>query len=52
LLRLFPIVFDLERANQLSLLPDKDLVDLCPLIESYQVTKSLIYYLFSLLPLA
>ncbi|TRT70431.1 MAG: hypothetical protein EWV68_06695, partial [Microcystis sp. M_QC_C_20170808_M9Col] len=39
-LRLFPIVFDLERANQLSLLPDKDLVDLCPLIESYQVTKS------------
>jgi hypothetical protein len=40
LLRLFPIVFDLERANQLSLLPDKDLVDLCPLIESYQVTKS------------
>ncbi|WP_287170683.1 MULTISPECIES: hypothetical protein [unclassified Microcystis] len=37
---MFPIVFDLERANQLSLLPDKDLVDLCPLIESYQVTKS------------
>jgi len=24
------IVFDLERANQLNLLPDKDLVDLCP----------------------
>ncbi|CCH93571.1 conserved hypothetical protein [Microcystis aeruginosa PCC 9432] len=24
------IVFDLERTNQLSLLPDKDLVDLCP----------------------
>ncbi|GCA77521.1 hypothetical protein MiTe_04376 [Microcystis aeruginosa NIES-2520] len=40
LLRFLPIVFDLERANQLSLLPDKDLVDLCPLIESYQVTKS------------
>ncbi len=27
------IVFDLERANQLNLLPDKDLVDLCPPIE-------------------
>ena len=40
LLRLFPIVFDLERANQLSLLPDKDLVDLCPPIEPYQVTKN------------
>ncbi|WP_287732679.1 hypothetical protein [Microcystis sp. M090S1] len=38
--RFLPIFFDLERANQLSLLPDKDLVDLCPLIESYQVTKS------------
>jgi hypothetical protein len=25
------IVFALERTNQLSLLPDKDLVDLCPL---------------------
>jgi hypothetical protein len=25
------IVFYLERTNQLSLLPDKDLVDLCPL---------------------
>ncbi|MBC1196997.1 hypothetical protein H0901_17510 [Microcystis aeruginosa BLCCF158] len=24
------IIFDLERTNQLSLLPDKDLVDLCP----------------------
>ncbi|MFN7217448.1 hypothetical protein [Microcystis sp.] len=35
-----PIVFDLERANQLSLLPDKDLVDLCPLLEPYQVTKN------------
>ncbi len=28
--------------NQLSLLPDKDLVDLCPPIEPYQVTKNLI----------
>jgi len=27
------IVFYLERTNQLSLLPDKDLVDLCPPIE-------------------
>jgi hypothetical protein len=35
------IVFDLERTNQLSLLPDKDLVDLCPPIEPYQVTKNL-----------
>ncbi|WP_170915517.1 hypothetical protein RVR34_04335 [Microcystis aeruginosa FBCC-A68] len=35
-----PIVFNLERANQLSLLPDKDLADLCPLIEAYQVTKN------------
>ncbi len=34
-------VFCLERTNQLSLLPDKDLVNLCPLIESYQVTKNL-----------
>jgi len=32
LFRLFlSIVFALERTNQLSLLPDKDLVDLCPL---------------------
>ena len=35
------IVFDLERTNQLNLLPDKDLVDLCPPIEPYQVTKNL-----------
>ncbi|TRT60409.1 MAG: hypothetical protein EWV85_04200 [Microcystis aeruginosa Ma_QC_C_20070703_M131] len=35
------ILFDLERTNQLSLLPDKDLVDLCLPIEPYQVTKSL-----------
>ncbi|CCI01257.1 conserved hypothetical protein [Microcystis aeruginosa PCC 9443] len=40
MLRFLPIVFYLERANQLSLLPYKDLVDLCHLIESYQVTKS------------
>ncbi|WP_269453929.1 hypothetical protein [Microcystis aeruginosa] len=39
-----PIVFNLERANQLSLLPDKDLADLCPLIEPYQVTKNQLYY--------
>ncbi|MFM6587134.1 MAG: hypothetical protein ACKPJA_04140 [Microcystis panniformis] len=38
--RFLSIVFDLERANQLNLLPDKDLVDLCPPIESYQVTKN------------
>ena len=34
------IVFALERTNQLSLLPDNDLVDLCPPIEPYQVTKN------------
>ncbi|ELS45750.1 hypothetical protein C789_4428 [Microcystis aeruginosa FACHB-905 = DIANCHI905] len=34
------IVFCLERTNQLNLLPDKDLVDLCPPIEPYQVTKN------------
>ncbi|CCI12374.1 hypothetical protein MICAE_1280005 [Microcystis aeruginosa PCC 9806] len=34
------IIFDLERTNQLSLLLDKDLVDLCSPIEPYQVTKS------------
>ncbi|MCZ8025145.1 MAG: hypothetical protein O9332_06755 [Microcystis sp. LE19-10.1B] len=34
------IVFALERTNQLSLLPDKDLVDLCPPIEPYQVAKN------------
>jgi len=31
-LRFLPIVFNLERANQLSPLPDKDLADFCPLI--------------------
>jgi hypothetical protein len=41
LLRFLPIVFNLERANQLSPLPDKDLADFCPLIEPYQVTKNL-----------
>ncbi|AKV69723.1 hypothetical protein VL20_4838 [Microcystis panniformis FACHB-1757] len=40
LLRFLPIVFNLERANQLSLLPDKDLAYLCPLSEPYQVTKN------------
>ncbi len=35
------ILFDLERTNQLNLLPDQDLVDLCLHIESYQVTKNL-----------
>ncbi|MDJ0526781.1 MAG: hypothetical protein PX634_15945 [Microcystis sp. M53600_WE12] len=34
------IISYLERTNQLSLLPDKDLVDLCPPIEPYQVTKN------------
>ncbi|MCZ8188413.1 MAG: hypothetical protein ACKPKE_26340 [Microcystis panniformis] len=51
LLRFLPIVFDLERANQLSLLPDKDLVDLCPLLESYQVTKSQIFRLHTFIPI-
>ena len=39
-MRFLSIVFALERTNQLSLLPDKDLVDLCPPIEPYQVTKN------------
>ncbi|TRT65646.1 MAG: hypothetical protein EWV67_07520 [Microcystis sp. M_QC_C_20170808_M2Col] len=48
-LRFLPIVFNLERANQLSLLPDKDLADFCPLIEPYQVTKNLTFlHLWSL----
>ncbi len=42
-MKLYHFIFDLERTNQLSLLPDKDLVDLCSPIEPYQVTKSLIY---------
>ncbi|MCZ8028827.1 MAG: hypothetical protein PX481_11530 [Microcystis sp. M53603_WE2] len=41
------IVFALEQTNQLSLLPDKDLVNLCPYIEPYQVTKSLSVFLLS-----
>ncbi len=39
-LAIFVNYFCLERTNQLSLLPDKDLVDLCPPIEPYQVTKN------------
>ena len=39
-LAIFVNFFDLERTNQLSLLPDKDLVDLCPPIKPYQVTKN------------
>ncbi|TRU85857.1 MAG: hypothetical protein EWV76_13610 [Microcystis novacekii Mn_MB_F_20050700_S1] len=39
--RFLSIIFDLELTNQLNLLPNKDLVDLCPPIEPYQVTKSL-----------
>ena len=31
--RFLSVVFDPERTNQLNLLPDKDLVDLCPPIE-------------------
>ena len=42
--RFLSIVFDLERTNQLNLLPDKDLVDLCHPIEPYQVTKNPIKY--------
>ena len=38
--RFLSIVCDLEQTNQLNLLPDKDLVDLCPHIEPYQVPKS------------
>ncbi|WP_287077776.1 MULTISPECIES: hypothetical protein [unclassified Microcystis] len=42
--RFLSIVFNLERTNQLSLLPDKDLVNLCLPIEPYQVTKN--HYVF------
>jgi hypothetical protein len=38
--RFLSIVFDLELTNQLNLLPDKDLVDLCHPIEPEQVTKN------------
>ena len=41
--RFLSIVFDLDRTNQLNLLPDKDLVDLCHPIEPYEVTKNRIY---------
>ncbi|MGV2388371.1 MAG UNVERIFIED_CONTAM: hypothetical protein LVR29_08720 [Microcystis novacekii LVE1205-3] len=40
---IFANCFRLERTNQLSLLPDKDLVDLCHPIEPYQVTKNLFF---------
>ncbi|MBD2620321.1 hypothetical protein H6G48_00810 [Microcystis flos-aquae FACHB-1344] len=39
-LRFLSIVFALKRTNQLSLLPDKNLVDLCHPIEPCQVTKN------------
>jgi hypothetical protein len=42
-LAIFVNYFCLERTNQLSLLPDKDLVDLCSPIEPDQVTKSLFF---------
>ncbi|MDB9419005.1 hypothetical protein PN467_00275, partial [Microcystis aeruginosa CS-563/04] len=42
--RFLSIIFDLELTNQLNLLPNKDLVDLCPPIEPYQVTKSLKFF--------
>ncbi|CCI21868.1 conserved hypothetical protein [Microcystis aeruginosa PCC 9808] len=42
-LAIFVNYFRLERTNQLNPWPDKDLVDLCPPIEPYQVTKSQIY---------
>ena len=41
------IVFDLVRTNQLSLLPEKYLVDLLPHIEPYQVKKIHISYQLS-----
>ncbi|TRT87733.1 MAG: hypothetical protein EWV66_13580 [Microcystis sp. M_OC_Ca_00000000_C217Col] len=43
-LAIFVNYFSLERTNQLSLLPDKDLVDLCSPIEPYQVTKSPLFF--------
>ncbi|KAB0242220.1 hypothetical protein EZJ55_18375 [Microcystis aeruginosa EAWAG127a] len=42
------IVCDLERTNQLNLLPDQDLVDLCLHIESYQVTKNPTFLILTL----
>ncbi len=44
ILRFFSIVFALERTNQLGLLSNKDLVDLCHPIEPYQVAKNLTDY--------
>ncbi|WP_254062981.1 hypothetical protein [Microcystis aeruginosa] len=38
--RFLSIVVDLERTNQLSLLSDQDLVDLCPPIKLDLVTKN------------
>jgi hypothetical protein len=38
--RFLSIIFDLKRTHQLNRLPDRDLVDLRPPIEPYQVTKS------------
>ncbi|AKE63308.1 hypothetical protein NIES3806_03050 [Microcystis aeruginosa NIES-3806] len=43
--RFLSIVFVLERTNQLSLLPNKDLVDLCHPIKPYQVTKNPISFI-------
>ncbi|TRU80060.1 MAG: hypothetical protein EWV76_23975 [Microcystis novacekii Mn_MB_F_20050700_S1] len=40
---IFVNCFALERTNQLSLLSDKDLVNLCHPIEPYQVTKNLLF---------
>ncbi|TRU83816.1 MAG: hypothetical protein EWV54_19445 [Microcystis novacekii Mn_MB_F_20050700_S1D] len=48
ILAIFVNYFCLERTNQLSLLPDKDLVDLCSPIEPYQVTKSLFLSILTL----
>ena len=39
-LAIFVNCFYLKRTHQLSLLPEKDLVNLCPPIEPQQVTKS------------
>ncbi|OPF18543.1 hypothetical protein B1L04_03295 [Microcystis aeruginosa KW] len=41
--RFLSIFFALERTNQLSVLPDKDLVYLCHPIKPYQVTKNHIF---------
>ena len=45
-LAIFVNYFRLERTNQLNPLPDKDLVDLCPPIEPYQVTKNPTIFLY------